>query len=240
MKVDEKSENKQITNVKRWKEQRDNKVQNLLKELKQKATDNVNIMDISIKCAHAGVTTGEWSNVIRDVYGEYRAPTGIVSSHIQKQKIKNNEIKMLQKKVEKLTVKMKRRPKMLVGKPGLDGHSNGAEQIAVRARDIGFEVVYDGIRSTPEQLVSAAIEEGVHIIGLSILSGSHIHLVKKMLDLLKKNQFSEIPVVVGGIIPPIDQKKLISIGVKAVFTPKDFKIEEIMDCLVNIIEDSNE
>ena len=113
-------------------------------------------------------------------------------------------------KVEKLTVKMKRRPKMLVGKPGLDGHSNGAEQIAVRARDIGFEVVYDGIRSTPEQLVSAAIEEGVHIIGLSILSGSHIHLVKKILDLLKKNQFSEIPVVVGGIIPPIDQKKLIS------------------------------
>ena len=207
MKVDEKSENKQITNVKRWKEERDNKkVQNLLKELKQKATDNVNIMDISIKCAHAGVTTGEWSNVIRDVYGEYRAPTGIVSSHIQKQKIKNNEIKMLQKKVEKLTVKMKRRPKMLVGKPGLDGHSNGAEQIAVRARDIGFEVVYDGIRSTPEQLVSAAIEEGVHIIGLSILSGSHIHLVKKILDLLKKNQFSEIPVVVGGIIPPIDQK----------------------------------
>ena len=241
MKVDEKSENKQITNVKRWKEQRDNKkVQNFLKELKQKATDNVNIMDISIKCAHAGVTTGEWSNVIRDVYGEYRAPTGIVSSHIQKQKIKNNEIKMLQKKVEKLTVKMKRRPKMLVGKPGLDGHSNGAEQIAVRARDIGFEVVYDGIRSTPEQLVSAAIEEGVHIIGLSILSGSHIHLVKKILDLLKKNQFSEIPVVVGGIIPPIDQKKLISIGVRAVFTPKDFKIEEIMDCLVNIIEDSNE
>ncbi len=241
MKVDEKSENKQITNVKRWKEQRDNKkVQSFLKELKQKATDNVNIMDISIKCAHAGVTTGEWSNVIRDVYGEYRAPTGIVSSHIQKQKIKNNEIKMLQKKVEKLTVKMKRRPKMLVGKPGLDGHSNGAEQIAVRARDIGFEVVYDGIRSTPEQLVSAAIEEGVHIIGLSILSGSHIHLVKKILDLLKKNQFSEIPVVVGGIIPPIDQKKLISIGVKAVFTPKDFKIEEIMDCLVNIIEDSNE
>ena len=241
MKVDEKSENKQITNVKRWKEQRDNKkVQNLLKELKQKATDNVNIMDISIKCAHAGVTTGEWSNIIRDVYGEYRAPTGIVSSHVQKQKIKNSEIKMLQKKVEKLTVKMKRRPKMLVGKPGLDGHSNGAEQIAVRARDIGFEVVYDGIRSTPEQLVSAAIEEGVHIIGLSILSGSHIHLVKKMLDLLKKNQFSEIPVVVGGIIPPIDQKKLISIGVRAVFTPKDFKIEEIMDCLVNIIEDSNE
>ena len=127
---------------------------------------------------------------------------------------------------------------MLVGKPGLDGHSNGAEQIAVRSRDIGLEVVYEGIRSTPEQLVVTAIEEGVHIIGLSILSGSHIHLVKTMLDLLKKNNLSKIPVIVGGIIPPVDEKKLISIGVKAVFTPKDFKIEEIMKNLVSIIKKS--
>ena len=129
---------------------------------------------------------------------------------------------------------------MLVGKPGLDGHSNGAEQIAVRARDIGLEVVYDGIRSTPEQLVVAAIEEGVHIIGLSILSGSHVHLVKQIVQLLKKNGRSNIPVVVGGIIPPVDAKKLITIGVKAVFTPKDFRIEEIMSSLVNIIRVSNE
>ena len=241
MKVDESSEKKQIINVQDWKKKRDNKlVSKLLKELRQKATENNNIMDISIKCAHAGVTTGEWSDVMREVFGEYRAPTGIVSSSIQKQKIKNDEIETLQKQLEKLTKKMKRRPKILVGKPGLDGHSNGAEQIAVRARDIGFEVVYDGIRSTPEQLVGASIEEGVHMIGLSILSGSHVHLVKQIVQLLKKNNRSKIPVVVGGIIPPVDAKKLISIGVKAVFTPKDFRIEEIMSSLVNIIRNSDE
>jgi (2R)-ethylmalonyl-CoA mutase len=240
MKVDENSEKKQIVNVQNWKKRREKKlVEKLLKELRQKATENQNIMEISIKCAHAGITTGEWSNVMREVFGEYRAPTGIVSSSILKQKIKNDEIEFLQKQVEKLTKKMKRRPKILVGKPGLDGHSNGAEQIAVRARDIGFEVVYDGIRSTPEQLVGASIEEGVHMIGLSILSGSHVHLVKQIVQLLKKNNYSKIPVVVGGIIPPVDAKKLISIGVKAVFTPKDFRIEEIMSNLVNIIRSSN-
>ena len=240
MKVDENAEKKQITNVQNWKKRRDNKLVNtLLKELRQKATENNNIMEISIKCAHAGITTGEWSNIMREVFGEYRAPTGIVSSSIQKQKIKNDELEFLQKQVEKLTKKMKRRPKILVGKPGLDGHSNGAEQIAVRARDIGFEVVYDGIRSTPEQLVGASIEEGVHMIGLSILSGSHVHLVKQIVQLLKKNNYSKIPVVVGGIIPPVDAKKLISIGVKAVFTPKDFRIEEIMSNLVNIIKSSD-
>ena len=241
MKVDENSEKKQIVNVQNWKKNRNtNLVSKLLKELRQKASENYNIMDISIKCAHAGITTGEWSNVMREVFGEYRAPTGIVSSSIQNQKIKNHEIESLQKQVEELTKKMKRRPKILVGKPGLDGHSNGAEQIAVRARDIGFEVVYDGIRSTPEQLVGASIEEGVHMIGLSILSGSHVHLVKKIVQLLKKNNRSKVPVVVGGIIPPVDARKLISIGVKAVFTPKDFKIEEIMSCLVNIIRGPNE
>ncbi len=241
MKVDENSEKKQIINVLNWKKKRDNKlVTRLLEELRRKASENNNIMDISIKCAHAGVTTGEWSNVMREVFGEYRAPTGIVSSSIQKQKIKNDELEILQRQVEKLSKKMKRRPKILVGKPGLDGHSNGAEQIAVRARDIGFEVVYDGIRSTPEQLVGASIEEGVHMIGLSILSGSHVHLVKQIIQLLKKNNFTKIPVVVGGIIPPVDAKKLISIGVKAVFTPKDFRIEEIMSNLVNIIKNSYE
>jgi len=241
MKVDENSEKKQIVNVQNWKKNRNtNLVSKLLKELRQKASENYNIMDISIKCAHAGITTGEWSNVMREVFGEYRAPTGIVSSNIQNQKIKNHEIESLQKQVEELTKKMKRRPKILVGKPGLDGHSNGAEQIAVRARDIGFEVVYDGIRSTPEQLVGASIEEGVHMIGLSILSGSHVHLVKKIVQLLKKNNRSKVPVVVGGIIPPLDARKLISIGVKAVFTPKDFKIEEIMSSLVNIIRGPNE
>ena len=237
MKVDEKAEKKQISDVKKFKSKRNNKkIKLLLNELKQTAAENRNIMNISIKCAHAGVTTGEWSNTMREVFGEYRAPTGIVSSHISKQNNQQSEIKVLQTEVKILAKKIKRRPKILVGKPGLDGHSNGAEQIAVRARDIGLEVVYDGIRSTPEQLVVAAIEEGVHLIGLSILSGSHIHLVKTIIQLLKKNNLSKIPVIVGGIIPPVDEKKLISIGVKAVFTPKDFKIEDIMKNLVSIIK----
>ncbi len=241
MKVDEDSEKKQIQNVKTWKQTRNNKkVVQLLKDLKRKAKENENILDISIKCAHAGVTTGEWSNVMRDVFGEYRAPTGIVSSNILNSDPKFEDLKSMQSKVNSLTKKMKRRPKILVGKPGLDGHSNGAEQIAVRARDIGFEVVYDGIRSTPEQLVIAAIEEGVHMIGLSILSGSHVHLVQKIIKLLKENNYSHIPVVVGGIIPPSDEKKLIVKGVKAVFTPKDFQIEEIMASLIKIIQNSNE
>ena len=240
MKVNENAEKKQIQNVKLWKEKRNNKkVERLLLELSEKAKMGENIMEISIKCAHEGITTGEWSNVMRETYGEYRAPTGIVSSHVVSSN-KDDDYKILQNKINKITKNLKRRPKMLVGKPGLDGHSNGAEQIAVRARDTGFEVVYDGIRSTPEQLVSAAIEEGVHIIGLSILSGSHIHLVSNIMNLLKKNDFSKVPVIVGGIIPPVDEKKLIANGVKAVFTPKDFKIEQIMGKIVEIVIDSYE
>jgi len=236
MKVDDKAEKKQIDNVLNWKAKRNNKiVQSCLKKLRQDASAGKNIMEISVKCAHEGVTTGEWSNVMRDVFGEYRAPTGIVSSNISKSNSNNKEISKIQNEIEQITVKLKRRPKMLVGKPGLDGHSNGAEQIAVRARDIGLEVVYDGIRSTPEQLVVAAIEEGVHIIGLSILSGSHVHLVKVIMNLLKKNHYAKIPVVVGGIIPPKDEKKLKSFGVKEVFTPKDFKIEQIMQQITSII-----
>ena len=239
MKVDENSEKSQVRNVVQWKAKRDKKkIDNLLSILKEKAKTGENIMEISIKCAHEGVTTGEWSDTMRDVFGEYRAPTGIVSSNIKKRKSASDEIDILSKEIESITKKIKRRPKMLVGKPGLDGHSNGAEQIAVRARDIGIEVVYDGIRSTPEQLVVASIEEGVHIIGLSILSGSHVHLVNVVLDLLKKNKYSHIPVIVGGIIPPTDEKKLLSKGVKAVFTPKDFKIEEILKRITTIIKDS--
>ena len=240
MKVNDKSEKDQTQNVVRWKEKRNNKkVKISLEKLKNKAISGENIMEISVECAHNGVTTGEWSNVMRDVFGEYRAPTGIVSSHISnKDQPKESEILNIKKQIDKISNKLKRRPKMLVGKPGLDGHSNGAEQIAVRARDVGLEVVYDGIRSTPEQLVIAAIEEGVHLIGLSILSGSHIHLVKVIMDLLKKNNYSKIPVIVGGIIPPNDEKKLISFGVRAVFTPKDFRIEEIMKRITEIIKEA--
>ncbi len=239
MKVDDKAEKLQIQNVTEWKEKRNNKKALIsLKKLKESANEGQNIMSASIECAHNGVTTGEWSNIMREVYGEYRAPTGIVSSHISNKKSNGSDLEEVQREIDLITKKLNRRPKMLVGKPGLDGHSNGAEQIAVRARDIGLEVVYDGIRSTPEQLVVAAIEEGVHIIGLSILSGSHIHLVKVIMDLLKKNKFSKIPVIVGGIIPPKDEKKLKSFGVKEVFTPKDFKIEEIMKQITKIIKRS--
>ena len=241
MKVDDNAEKRQIENVQKWKSRRNNKkVNSSLSKLKKHASDGLNIMEASIECAHNGVTTGEWSNVMREVFGEYRAPTGIVSSHITKNETKDSEIRVINDEIDKISKKLKRRPKILVGKPGLDGHSNGAEQIAVRARDIGLEVVYDGIRSTPEQLVVAAIEEGVHIIGLSILSGSHVHLVKVIINLLKKNKCSQIPVIVGGIIPPKDEKKLISFGVKAVFTPKDFKIEEIMKQIAIIIKKTYE
>jgi (2R)-ethylmalonyl-CoA mutase len=239
MKVDENAEKSQINNVIKWKSKRNNKkVDKLLKELKNRAVAGENIMEVSIKCALEGVTTGEWSDTMREVYGEYRAPTGIVSSSTNTKSAISNEIDSLTKEIDSISKTIKRRPKMLVGKPGLDGHSNGAEQIAVRSRDIGIEVVYEGIRSTPEQLVIAAIEEGVHIIGLSILSGSHVHLVNVILDLLKKNKFSHIPVIVGGIIPPDDEKKLLKKGVKAVFTPKDFKIEHILKKITQIIKTS--
>ncbi len=237
MKVDENAEKSQINNVIKWKSKRNNKkVIKLIKELKNKAVAGENIMEISIKCALGGVTTGEWSDTMREVYGEYRAPTGIVSSSANTKSKISDEIDSLTKEINSISKIIKRRPKMLVGKPGLDGHSNGAEQIAVRSRDIGIEVVYEGIRSTPEQLVVAAIEEGVHIIGLSILSGSHVHLVNVILDLLKKNKYSHIPVIVGGIIPPDDEKKLLKKGVKAVFTPKDFKIENILKKITKIIK----
>ena len=237
MKVDKKAELNQIKNVIEWKEKRNPaKINKLLKVLKSKAELGENIMETSIECAHAGVTTGEWGKVMREVYGEYRAPTGILSSSLNLNKSDTSQLENIRKRVNRITKKIGIRPKMLVGKPGLDGHSNGAEQIAVRARDIGLEVVYDGIRSSPEQLANTCIEEGVHIVGLSILSGSHLFLVKEFLKLLKKAKISKIPVVIGGIIPPTDEKKLIKMGISAVFTPKNFQIFDIMSEIVEIID----
>ena len=236
-KVDKKAELKQIENVKKWKKNRDTKkVKTLLDKLSNVAKSGQNIMQTSIECAHAGVTTGEWGFVMRNVFGEYRAPTGIAASSINHNKTEVTKLKSLRKRLDILTRKVGRRPKMLVGKPGLDGHSNGAEQIAVRARDVGFEVVYDGIRSSPDQLVNTCIEEGINIVGLSILSGSHLFLVDEFLKLLKKVNFQNIPIVVGGIIPPSDEKKLLKKGVSAVFTPKNFQIFDIMDEIVKIVE----
>ena len=237
MKVDKKAELNQIKNVIEWKEKRNPaKINKLLKVLKSKAELGENIMETSIECAHAGVTTGEWGKVMREVYGEYRAPTGILSSSLNLNKSDTSQLENIRKRVNEITKKIGIRPKILVGKPGLDGHSNGAEQIAVRARDIGLEVVYDGIRSSPEQLANTCIEEGVHIVGLSILSGSHLFLVKEFLKLLKKAKISKIPVVIGGIIPPTDEKKLIKMGISAVFTPKNFQIFDIMSEIVEIID----
>ena len=237
MKVDQTAERNQIKNVMEWKEKRDkNKIKSCLKELSNAAKIGANIMEISIKCAHAGVTTGEWGKVMREIFGEYRAPTGIAASYIQQNKRAEQKVLGIKKRVDTISKKNKKRPKMLVGKPGLDGHSNGAEQIAVRARDVGFEVVYDGIRSTPEQLVNTCVEESIDIIGLSILSGSHIYLVKEIKTLLSKIGLGKLPVVVGGIIPPKDENKLMKIGVKAVFTPKNFQIEDIMSRIVEILE----
>ena len=222
-----------------WKKKRNaKKVKSCLEKLSEKAKSGDNIMEVSIECAHAGVTTGEWGRVMREVFGEYRAPTGIVASSINIKEDKGIQIKKIQDRVNQITKKIGRRPKILVGKPGLDGHSNGAEQIAVRARDIGLEVVYDGIRSTPEQLVNTCVDEGIHIIGLSILSGSHIFLVKQTILLMKKIKINNIPIIVGGIIPPSDEKKLIKMGVKQVFTPKNFQIEDIMSNIVDIIDSS--
>jgi (2R)-ethylmalonyl-CoA mutase len=172
-------------------------------------------MDASIACAKAGVTTGEWGATLRRVFGEYRAPTGVgkvVSTS-------STDVDAVRRRVDDVSDRLGRRIKILIGKPGLDGHSNGAEQIAVRARDCGMEVVYEGIRLTPAQIVRAAVEESAHVVGLSILSGSHVPLVRDVLERMKSEGAGDIPVVIGGIIPPEDADLLRGLGVAGVYTP---------------------
>jgi (2R)-ethylmalonyl-CoA mutase len=189
-------------------------------------------MEPSIACAKAGVTTGEWAGTLRAIFGEYRAPTGVGQTVVSPP----TGIEEVRARVEALSRRLGRPVKLLVGKPGLDGHSNGAEQIAVRARDCGMEVVYEGIRLTPAQIVRAALEESVHVIGLSILSGSHVPLVREVMERLRAEELGEVPVVVGGIIPPEDARLLKALGVAAVFTPKDFQVTEIMSRIVSLLE----
>ena len=191
-----------------------------------------NIMPPSIACAHAGVTTGEWAAALRDVFGEYRAPTGVGKAGAGG----GQELERVRQRVEQVSEQLGRRLKILVGKPGLDGHSNGAEQIAVRARDAGFEVVYEGIRLTPAQIVNAAVEEGVHVVGLSILSGSHVPLVTEVIERMRKEGIGDVPLVAGGIIPPEDAEALRAAGVAAVYTPKDYDIAAILADIVEIID----
>ena len=190
-------------------------------------------MEPSIACAHAGVTGGEWAQALRGMFGEYRAPTGVGRA------VSNSSAEPLAKlrdEVDRVSGMLGRRMKMLVGKPGLDGHSNGAEQIAVRARDAGIEVVYDGIRLTPAQIVDAAQEEGVHVVGLSILSGSHVSLVTDVLARMKENGLGGIPVVAGGIIPPEDEKLLLEAGCARIYTPKNYDLTAIMTDIVALVE----
>ncbi|MEE4012834.1 protein meaA [Roseibium sp. FZY0029] len=230
--VSEHVEEEAVEKVKAWREARDQAaVEAALAELKAAAQEGRNIMEPSIAAARAGATTGEWGRTLREVFGEYRAPTGVG------QAVRDNAgtLADIRSDVEAVSKKLGRRLKFLVGKPGLDGHSNGAEQIAVRARDCGMEVVYEGIRLTPAQIVNAAVEEDVHVIGLSILSGSHLALVRDVMDRLRAAGADDIPVVVGGIIPDEDAAQLKAQGVAAVYTPKDFQLTDIMADVVRIV-----
>jgi len=223
----------------RWKVERDNAaVEQALAELKRVATTDENMMTASIAAAHAGVTTGEWANTLRQVWGEYRAPTGVAGATVKTSGsgASADVVDRLRNRLRDLETRMGRRPKLLVGKPGLDGHSNGAEQIAIKARDVGFDVVYEGIRVSPEQIVASALEEGVHLIGLSILSGSHLALVPEVAERLRAAGLGDVPLVVGGIIPDADAERLRREGIAAVYTPKDFELDNIMSDLIDLVD----
>ena len=232
MVVPEGVEADQIARLNAWREQRDNKAAKAaIEELARAAKEGRNMVEPSIAAAKAGVTTGEWGQVLRGIFGEYRAPTGVSSTARQV----GGQLDAVRSEVGRVSQKLGQRAKFLVGKPGLDGHSNGAEQIAVRARDAGFDVIYAGIRSTPAELVETAKKEGVHCIGLSILSGSHVTLAHEVMRLMKAEGVTA-PLVVGGIIPPADETLLLESGVAAVYTPKNYDLNKIMTDLAHIIE----
>jgi ethylmalonyl-CoA mutase len=195
------------------------------------ADPEVNIMPATLGAAAAGATTGEWAAALRAVFGEYRAPTGVGDAAAAPS---DDALTALRDRVEEVSGSLGRRIKILVGKPGLDGHSNGAEQIAVRARDAGMDVVYEGIRLTPARIARTAVDEGVHVVGLSILSGSHAELIPAVLAELR-DAGADVPVVVGGIIPPADEAALLEAGVARVYTPKDFEVSRIMGDIVDLV-----
>ena len=225
-------EDDQIARLRQWRAARDEAaVADALAALRKAAGDGANIMDASIEAAKAGVTTGEWGAALRGAFGEYRAPTGV--SPLARQEAA--DLDDVRAEVERLSLKLGRRLKFLVGKPGLDGHSNGAEQIAVRATDAGMDVVYDGIRLTPGEIVERA-KEGVHCVGLSILSGSHLAMAAEVVAGLRDAGLAHIPVVVGGIIPPADADILRAKGVAAVYTPKDFAINRLIGDIVRLVD----
>ncbi|MEU1021710.1 methylmalonyl-CoA mutase family protein [Streptomyces sp. NPDC005900] len=246
MTVDPAVEARVVSALKDW---RDNRYQppfnhprpcKALERLKEVAAGTGNLMEATLECARAGVTTGEWAGALREVFGEFRAPTGVSSAPVAVTAEAGTPLALVREKVAKTAADLGvGKLRFLVGKPGLDGHSNGAEQIAVRARDAGFEVVYQGIRLTPEQIVDAALAEDVHAVGLSILSGSHAELVPDVLVRLREAGARDIPVIAGGIIPHSDAEDLLAAGVAAVFTPKDFGITEIIGRIVDEIRKAN-
>jgi (2R)-ethylmalonyl-CoA mutase len=236
--VDPVAERQAIEAIKRWRAERDNDaVQIAVADLRDAAKTEVNLMQATIACARAGVTTGEWAGALREVFGEYRAPTGVAGANPGGEAAE--EITTVREKVKKAGEAIGERLRILVGKPGLDGHSNGAEQVAVRARDVGFEVIYQGIRLTPAQIVAAAVQEGVHVVGLSVLSGSHMEVVPAVLDGLREAGAEDIPVIVGGIVPPDDAAALRAQGVARVFTPKDYRLTEMMAEIVDVVLDAH-
>ncbi|MEE9607665.1 MAG: protein meaA, partial [Myxococcota bacterium] len=235
--VDEAAEREQIERLRAFRSRRNaSEAEAALRNLKDVVANGGNVMPPSIAAALAGVTTGEWADALRSLFGEYRAPTGVV---VRRADGANEATRAVRERVAALSAKLGRPLKILVGKPGLDGHSNGAEQVAVRARDTGMEVVYEGIRLTPDEIVQSARDEGVHVVGLSILSGSHGVLVLDVLDGLRKVGLAELPVVVGGIIPDRDAARLRAAGVQRVYTPKDFNLSRIMGEIVDVVAEAH-
>jgi (2R)-ethylmalonyl-CoA mutase len=243
MTVDPAVEQAAVDNIRAWRAQRDQAAaEAALAELREAAETQTNLMPATVACVRAGVTTGEWAGALREIFGEYRAPTGVGGASGNAGGLDPNaadRLAAVRERVAQTGTDLGGKLRLLVGKPGLDGHSNGAEQIAVRARDAGFEVVYQGIRLTPAQIVAAAVEEDVHVVGLSILSGSHLDAVPAVLDGLREAGLSDVPVIVGGIIPEGDAARLRAAGVARVFTPKDYELTEIMDGIVTVVREAH-
>jgi ethylmalonyl-CoA mutase len=237
LRVDDAAETQQTARLEAWRATRDEAaVAAALKELRRVARTDDNLMAASIAAAKAGVTTGEWSQALREVFGEYRGPTGVSDRAMSTGGSLADKIASGRRRVAAVERRLGRRLRILVGKPGLDGHSNGAEQVAIRARDLGMEVIYEGIRLTPAQIVRAAVDEDVHVVGLSILSGSHLALVPQVVEGLRA-EGHDVPVVAGGIIPDEDARKLADVGVAAVFTPKDYDLTETLAGVAELAAD---
>ncbi|MFV2033739.1 MAG: methylmalonyl-CoA mutase family protein, partial [Halocynthiibacter sp.] len=233
MVADPLAESDQIARLNAWRTARvDADVRSALTELRTAALSGENIMPTSIAAARAGATTGEWGDVVREAFGQYRAPTGVSKNPSNRTK----GLEDIRARVDTVSDKLGRRLKFLVGKPGLDGHSNGAEQIAARARDCGMDITYEGIRLTPGEITNAARDGGAHVVGLSVLSGSHVPLVKEVLQKMRAAGLGDIPVVVGGIIPVKDAARLRKLGIARIYTPKDFELNRMMEDIVELAD----